>query len=130
MSKTENVHIRVSLQQKEMIKKYGKSFSEIFQLGYQTFLEKLPSECEKLAEHYHNLYTQCVNNVNTLSTQKSEETKKLDENCRLYMDNPDFVRDINNPTAQDKSWIKQRIKTQNLNITVNGFLDRCKQLSE
>ena len=126
MKKDTQICIKVSSQQKENLRDLGVGFTECFERGYEFFMEnykeKLGEIVEKRKKEYIRVYTKLEN----FDENKIKELTKLDTHCNDFVKN----RNVENPTNWDINWIKSRIKKHNLRISVDGFLNRCKEIKE
>ena len=113
MSRTERVGIRVTPQQKKIIKKYGDNFSHIFELGYERFIENLPDELEKKANYYQKLYVQCVNKINESEKIISKNMSIVDQ---VVHDYTKTGRSLIKPTKQDINWLKGRCEKHHISL--------------
>jgi len=119
------VTVRVSVEDKKMIKKFGGNYAEIWRLGFDKWLENIPSEMQKKVDYYQKLLLHCNNNMQECNNIVITKNNGLDQICKEYIKTE---RPINNPDGMDLSWIQAKIKKQNLHTDVDGFLARCKEL--
>ncbi len=116
-SKNNQVIIRISIKDKQLIKDLGANFADIWRLGFEKWIEKIPSELQKKREYYENMLLQCNNNVIT----KNDDLTKF---CHEYLCQG---RSAENPTKLDLNWIE--IKTKEMSgVSSDKFLEHAKAI--
>jgi len=124
MPKDEIVQIKISKEDKEKIKKFGGSPTTIFWLGFNKWLENIPSELRKKRDFHHNLYLQCNDKLakcNDAVITKNDDLTKL---CHEYLGQG---RSTENPTKLDLSWIEVRTKEMS-GVSIDRFLEHAKTI--
>jgi len=130
MSKKEMISLRISSQQKETCKKLNLTYSQVWEAGFQNLVPKKKEELKILAQKHKDLYIQYEQMYIQFENENIENLTKLDEKCKIYMKKGEVTRSIENPTNLDLSWIKANIEKNNLNVTIDEFLKRCKLLKK
>lgn len=119
------VVIRVSVEDKKIIKEFGGKYSDIWHLGFEKWIENIPSEMRKKAEYYQKMLLQCNDKLTKCNDIVTTKKSVLDTVCQKYIE---IGRSIENPDKRDLSWIKGNIDSNKLSVSVDKFLDRCKEL--
>ena len=127
VGKDKTINIRISSEEHKNVKKYHAKFSEIWEIGYSHWIRKIPDLLYEKVHEYKKLYEQCKDNFEKSSNKARTIDAELESICKLYLDNTE--RSIDNPTRQDRYWIKSRLEKFD-GITEEIFLERCKFLKE
>ncbi len=126
IAKEKSINIRVSKKEHDNVKKYGSKFSEIWKIGYEIWIRKLPNLLHEQSEKYRKLYEQCVDNFEKCRDNAHTIESELDSLCELYINTG---RSVEKPLQQDKNWIKARISKLD-GVSERIFLERCQILKE
>lgn len=124
MAKDEIVQIKISKKDKEKIKKFGGSPTTIFWLGFDKWLENIPSELQKKRDFHQKMYLQCNDKLakcNDDVITKNDDFTKL---CHEYLCQG---RSAENPTKMDLSWIEVRTKDMS-GVSSDKFLEHAKAI--
>jgi len=130
---------RIPAEVKEYFQKKGISAGQIFIEYYkilkQQEIPELLQEKEKLQERVRQIdqiVTHCVRQKDQIVTHG-----ELDEICQDYLKqglNDERIRhrSLENPTSEDKDWIKTRLQKKKLYHTIDQetFLKRCSELRQ
>jgi hypothetical protein len=119
------VVIRVSVEDKKLIKEFGGKYSDIWRLGFEKWIEELPSEMQKKAEYYQNMLLQCNDKIAKCNDIVTTRKSVLDIICEEYISRG---RSIDDPSDLDINWIEARFSKHKLTVSLEKFLDRCKEL--
>jgi len=79
ISKKEMISIRVTSQQKEICKKLGIKYSEIWNVGFEILVPKKKEELKILAKKHHDLYIHYNNLYIQFDEENKENSAKIDE---------------------------------------------------
>jgi len=120
------VVIRVSVDDKRLIKKFGGNYADIWRLGFEKFLEITPQKMQEKAQYHYEMYKKCNDIVTTCNDIVTTKKSILDEQCLEF----NKTRSAENPTKEDLNWIDGRISKHGLNTTRGDFLARCKKLKD
>jgi len=118
VGKYPQVVLRVSVDDKRLIKELGGSYSDIWRLGFDKFLEITPQKMKEKAEYHYKMWEKC----NDIVTTKYSNLEALRQK---YIE---FGRSIDNPDAKDLSWIEAKTKKM-IGVSVDGFLKYCREKS-
>ena len=115
MTRTKQIIVRISNEQHKFIKEMDGSFSQIWQIGFDTWSHDFPEFLQKKAKEYEKLYKQCIYKMQECINNVYTKNKELDEIIKQYLESG---RSLDKPTAMDKSWVKARItKLDGVSIT-------------
>lgn len=106
MGKTLQICIRVTPQQKEIIEKYYGSYSKIFEIGFEKWAETIPEICDQCFKKYKNLYIHWDTKRKDCIDMYIQNNGGLRELIKQYIESG---RSIDNPSSQDKFWIKAKL---------------------
>lgn len=115
------VVIRVSVEDKKLIKKFDGNYADIWRLGFELWCEKIPSELLKKVEKYQKMLLQCNDKLAKCNDIVTTEFGGLEKLRLLYVKQ----RSVDNPNQYDISWIKARVKGIP-GMSVEKFLQYCK----
>lgn len=131
VGQTPQVVIRVSVEDKKLIKKLGGDYSEVWRLGFEKFLEMAPKKMQEKADYHYKMYKKCNDIVTTCNDIVTTRKSKLDIICIEYLKTG---RSIYNPNekvdSQDKYWIEGRLQKHKLTTSVKDFFVRCNELKQ
>jgi hypothetical protein len=105
------VTIRVSVEQKKLIKEFGWNYSDVWKLGFEKMMETLPGELAKKAEYHKEMLLQCNNKLARCSELRTAELEKYDELKQRYLKGN---RSIDHPNQGDLFWINEQCKKYGL----------------
>lgn len=125
MSKDRYVQIRISKKDKDLIKDFGGNYTEIWKLGYEVFIEKIPSEVQKKADYYQKLSLHCNDILTKCNDVVMTRKSVLDQISEEYLKTG---RSLGDPTLEDMNWLTGRITKHNLVTTPEKVLTRCIEL--
>ena len=124
--KDKQINIRIPKSDIDLIKKYGGSYSEIWELGFNEYVKRIPEIVQTEMNRLHRLYIQYSEEAEAIKSQKDTESQKLIQLVEQYITpNELFTRSIDNPNITDKAWVKSRVKELK-GITVDDFFDFAK----
>jgi hypothetical protein len=123
--------IRISSEDDELIKKYGATKAEIFRIGLDEWLKRIPEKMKEQAEYHSKMSLQCNDNLKEINIIQMTNKTLLDTNCLEYIRlGRSIPEDITMLPHLDKSWIEARIKNKKLSCDVHTFIARCKELKD
>ncbi len=123
--------IRISSEDDELIKKYGATKAEIWQIGFNEWLKKIPEKMKEQAEYHSKMSLQCNDKLKEICTIQTANNTLLDTICLEYIRlGRSIPEDITMLPHQDRSWIEARIKSNKLSCDVHTFIARCKELND
>ena len=122
---TPQVIIRVSVEDKKLIKGLGGKYADIWRLGFEKWIEEIPSELQKKSEYYQKMLLQCNDKLAKCNDIVITKNHGLETLRQEYVNSN---RSIDDPTHQDMSWIESR--TRNMTgVSAERFLEYCKENS-
>lgn len=123
--------IRISSEDDELIKKYGATKAEIFRIGLDEWLKRIPEKMKEQAEYHQKMSLQCNDNLKEINIIQMTNKTLLDTNCLEYIKlGRNIPEDLAELPHDDRSWIEARIKSKKLPRDVNGFITRVKELAQ
>ena len=127
MVKSKSVLVRISVEEHNFVKGMGGSFSQIWQIGFEKWSLEFPDFLQKKVQEYKFLYKQCIDKMQECNSIVYTKKKGLDS---LYHEYVEHGRSIQNPTPQDKSWIRARLTRLSNGTSVDAFFEYCKKRFE
>ena len=127
LTKSKQIIIRISDDEYNFVKKMGCSFSQIWGIGFEKWSLDYPDFLQKKVQEYKNLYMQCINKMQDCNNIVYTKKKDLD---LLYREYIEHGRNIQNPTPQDKSWVKSRLTKLSNGTSLDSFFEYCKRRFE
>ena len=124
--KGKRVELRTTEEIAENVKKFGGNFNEIFELGYEKWLENIPSLLASRRDYYQKLYVTCTDKLHDCTAFAVQNNDVFNDLYKIYREQN---RSIEKPSSHDKSWLKARLEKTKANngarYTVEQFLDYC-----
>jgi hypothetical protein len=105
-TQTRQINVRVSVDDDKLVREFDGSWSEILRLGFEKWCSEYPEFLQKKSQEYQKLYSNCIAKLGKCYNNAIQKNSFLDE---LYIEYVATGRDANNPTLQDKSWVKARL---------------------
>jgi len=121
LRKNRGIHIRITEEQYVTIKNLDGNITKIFELGYEKFTEQSVEILQKRSEQHYDLYIQCIHKIEEFNKNVITRVHKLEELRKQYLEHD---RSIDNPSLQDLSWMKSRIRKID-GATSTNFLKYC-----
>ena len=107
ITKGTQITVRISVEDKQTINSLGGSHAYIWQLGFDRWLEKYPSELVKQRENIEKLLLQCNDKIGKCNDTVITKNSNLDDLFQNYVKTGRSTKEID---KQDTSWIKSQIK--------------------
>jgi len=100
------INVRVSVEDDNLVRELDGSWTEILRIGFEKWASEYPDFLMKKTQEYKELYSKCIANQEKLYTNAIQVSSGLDDIYKVYVSTG---RDIDNPTSQDRSWVKARL---------------------
>jgi predicted DNA binding CopG/RHH family protein len=110
--KDKRVELRLSEESYNIIKENDGRFSEIFELGYDIWIEKIPSLLQQKIDTLQQKLKNCTEKTVHCTEITVQRNKDFEELKKIYLEQN---RSIDNPKSWDLSWIKSRCQTKKIN---------------
>ena len=105
-SRTKQVNVRVSVDDDSFVREMDGSWSEILKIGFEKWASEYPDFLMKRSQEYKELYSKCYTKYSKCYTKTIQKSNELEEIYKIYIATG---RDVNNPTHQDRDWVKQKL---------------------
>jgi hypothetical protein len=109
------------------IKTFDGRMSEIFEIGYEKWLENIPLLLQQRKDYYQKLYVQCTYNLHNCTVFTVQQNKELDNLYHMYTKQE---RSLDNPSSQDRNWVKAQVSKLKNHLSVEQFFEYCKKRFE
>ena len=119
--KTENINIRISIDDKKIVQDSPYSYADIFDFG----IERLPSKMMEKADYYQKMYQKCKHNVCTNVDTKYIQSDDLDALAHEYIKTG---RSVNNPVFEDRMWLTGKLSKNKIKGDYKTVLEIAKEL--
>jgi len=126
--KCKRVELRTTEEIADNVKKFGGNFNEIFEIGYEKWIENIPSLLVSRRDYYQKLYGELTYKLHDCTVFSVQTNSVFNELYKIYQEQG---RNIEKPSAQDRNWIKARLeKTKADNggrYTPDQFFEYCRK---
>jgi hypothetical protein len=100
------INVRVSVEDDNLVRELDGSWTDILRIGFEKWASEYPDFLMKKTQEYKELYSKCIANQGKLYTNAIQTSNGLEDIYKVYVSTG---RDVDNPTAQDRSWVKARL---------------------
>lgn len=100
------INIRVSVEDDNLVHEMDGSWTEILRIGFEKWASEYPDFLMKKTQEYKELYSKCIAIQSKIYTNAIQTSSDLEDIYKVYVSTG---RDVNNPTGQDRSWVKARL---------------------